>query len=499
MRKPLLATLVLLPVLLVALLLVMLLGGSRRDYTTSSRRAYELFQQARQEVNAFRYATADSLLKLALFDDPGFAAAHALRSGILRQLGDTGRAAAEAALADSLRARVSDPLERDRIALILLQGRSGSAARVDSLVARILSRDPDDLMALTVRAQRLFARRDPETEAAFHRILEIDPNYAPAYNLLGYLAAARGDYARAIDDLKTYAFLAPDQANPHDSLGEILWWAGRRDEAEREFLTALRIQPDFTWSRIHLGALYMDRGQVRRGERILFDLHRLIAGTPLDLELGQTMLRIYYNQLLYDRARAVTDTLVRRHPDRRRLTYFLAIAEAATGDTTRARETFRALSRKLSEGGEQKQGYLTMMRQQLDAVLAERRGDPATARAAWGALLSCSPHLAPHESWAIRWRLGNAELDCGDPAAALALADTILAYDPARMQALLLHARAALALNDTATARADLSRLRPLVAEADDDLPLVADFRALSARMAKAPPGTREAPSGGGS
>ena len=60
----------------------------------------------------------------------------------------------------------------------------------------------------------------------------MNPNYATAYNTLGYASAARGDYAKAEDYLKRYRYLAPNQANPFDSLGELYAFTGRYDEAE---------------------------------------------------------------------------------------------------------------------------------------------------------------------------------------------------------------------------------------------------------------------------
>ena len=63
--------------------------------------------------------------------------------------------------------------------------------------------------------------------------------------MLGYLELNRGNYDQAIEYMQKYAFLAPDLANPHDSLGEVLMTIGRYEEAEQEFRAAVRMQPDF--------------------------------------------------------------------------------------------------------------------------------------------------------------------------------------------------------------------------------------------------------------
>jgi len=488
MRKLLTLLLILLPVTAA----VLLLGGKQREYTTSSGEAYRLFKQAKLDIGAFRYAAADSLLEQALQKDRDFAAAHALLAGVLRQLGRPAAATAESTRAEELRARLGRPLERDLVELILLQGHPGHRARVDSLVDVILAADPENIAALTVRAQRLYARHDPGTEAAFRHILEIDPNYAPAYNLLGYLEASRGDYAKAIADLKTYAFLAPRQANPHDSLGEVLGWVGRYDEAEKELLTALQLQPDFAWAQLHLGALYMDRGEVRRGERILRELRSRVAGTPLAGELDQTVLGLLYSLELYGRAAAWTDSLAAGE-DHSRGTYFRAVAAAARGDSVQARRILSRLTEHLPAEKGKTGVFREMMSRQLEAILAEARHDVPAARADWRRVLMLLPHAGPHEVWSIRWRLGRLALAAGEPDSALALADTILATNPRRLQALLLRAQAQAALADSTGARATLHTLAPLIAKADRDLPLVANYRRLARALAP-PAAKRERP-----
>ena len=87
--------------------------------------------------------------------------------------------------------------------------------------------------------------REPDAESCLRRLIELDPNRVQAQNLLAYGAMNRGDFARAEEQFEIYRFLAPDQANPHDSLGELLMVTGRYDEAKQEFHKALALKPDF--------------------------------------------------------------------------------------------------------------------------------------------------------------------------------------------------------------------------------------------------------------
>src|SRR5262249_24978364 len=94
----------------------------------------------------------------------------------------------------------------------------------------------------------------------FTDLLAIDPNNAGAYNSIGYYYGYRGDYDKAIENLKKYQFLAPDQANPYDSLGENQAYAGHYDEAITNLNRALAIKPDLDFAYEHLGVASEGKG-----------------------------------------------------------------------------------------------------------------------------------------------------------------------------------------------------------------------------------------------
>ena len=69
----------------------------------------------------------------------------------------------------------------------------------------------------------------------YKKVLDADPKYKAAYNMLGYVYANLGDYDKAIKTLNTYKDLAPDDPNPHDSIGEIYFYQGDFRQAEKHF------------------------------------------------------------------------------------------------------------------------------------------------------------------------------------------------------------------------------------------------------------------------
>jgi tetratricopeptide (TPR) repeat protein len=102
--------------------------------------------------------------------------------------------------------------------------------------------------------------RMPEAIAEYERLIAVNPNYAIAYNTLGYYWAGKGDNAKAEDYLKRYRFLAPNDANPLDSLGELYAFTGRYDEAEENLKKALAVKEDFYAPWGHLGTVEVGRG-----------------------------------------------------------------------------------------------------------------------------------------------------------------------------------------------------------------------------------------------
>jgi tetratricopeptide (TPR) repeat protein len=78
-----------------------------------------------------------------------------------------------------------------------------------------------------------------------NKALAINPDAGPVYNSLGYAHFAQGETGPAVEALKHYASLNPNEPNPHDSLGEALMAAGDFEQAEAEFRKALELSPQF--------------------------------------------------------------------------------------------------------------------------------------------------------------------------------------------------------------------------------------------------------------
>lgn len=232
---------------------------ARRDVTTSSEKAWRAYHEAAENDLKMYEREAISGYAAALQEDPHFVMA-TLRLADHMRGRDPDRA--KSLLASAARHR-DEITEREKLVLRIYEERWGrrDMAVLGKLFDEYVERFPDDPEGYRLRANHLSnVNRNSDAIAEYERLLAVNPNYATAYNTLGYYWAERGDFAKAEDFLKRYRYLAPDQANPFDSLGELYARVGRYDEAEENLRKALAIKEDFFASYGHLGSVEVGRG-----------------------------------------------------------------------------------------------------------------------------------------------------------------------------------------------------------------------------------------------
>jgi predicted Zn-dependent protease len=117
----------------------------------------------------------------------------------------------------------------------------------------LLARFPNDKHVLYLTSEWLYSQQDYErARNMMEKILQIDPNFPPVYNMLGYSYIETGDPdpARAVSYLEHYAALEPHHPNPQDSLGEVLRHAGDDKGSLEHYAAALKIITNFYSSQI---------------------------------------------------------------------------------------------------------------------------------------------------------------------------------------------------------------------------------------------------------
>lgn len=108
--------------------------------------------------------------------------------------------------------------------------------------------------------------RYPEAEAAFGRVLEIDPDHVDARSNLGVVYYKQGMLSEAEVLFREVLAEQPDDAEILYNLGGALAAQNKLDQAVAEFLKANKAAPDLAQPYLGLGTVY--RAQGKRDEAI---------------------------------------------------------------------------------------------------------------------------------------------------------------------------------------------------------------------------------------
>ena len=182
--------------------------STRREVTTSSAEAYAAYLKGRENDEKLYHREASSAYAEALAKDPAFAMAM-VRLAILSHDKDPSRAGSLLEGACRFREMVS---ARERLLLDIYRKAmiEKDRAAVEQLTADYLAAYPKSAEGYQLRANQLMKKgQAKEAAEVFGKLLAVNPNYAIAYNNIGYYFLAQGDFGKAEDNLKRYRFLAP--------------------------------------------------------------------------------------------------------------------------------------------------------------------------------------------------------------------------------------------------------------------------------------------------
>ncbi len=149
----------------------------------------------------------------------------------------------------------------------------------------LLKRYPKNKHVLYLTSTWLYNQEDFErSQKMMETILQLEPNYPPVLNMLGYsyIQSGHPDPARAIASLARYIEVDPSSPNPEDSLGEVLRYAGDDQGSLQHYGAALQIDPTFFTSQLGLGDTLTLMGKYEEA-REEYDKAILIAENNRDL------------------------------------------------------------------------------------------------------------------------------------------------------------------------------------------------------------------------
>ena len=216
--------------------------------TTKSEEARKFYDQGLALADQLRPHDARQLFEKAVAKDPDFAMAH-------YQLALTSPTAKEfRAHLDEAVALANNATEGERLLILALQaGADAQPAKALDYNQQAAAKYPDDPRVHTTLANSyFFGQQDYEkARGELQKAIEIDPNFTPAYNMLGYSERFLGNYPESETAFKKYIELVPRDPNPYDSYAELLMKTGRFDESIAQYRKALSIDPHFVGS--HFG------------------------------------------------------------------------------------------------------------------------------------------------------------------------------------------------------------------------------------------------------
>lgn len=233
--------------------------------TTSSKEALELFLEGREKFELAEDDAAAELFDQAIAKDPNFAMAYFYRADTVGGF-NVWRENFEKAM--SLSDKVTEG-ERLYITFGKAWG-GGDNAKAKENVAKLLELYPSDKRVL-LDAGAFYADVDNDFEKAiqyYQKLLEIDDEFAPAYNYIGGAYVGLDNLDAAEEAYKKYAELIPNRPDPHDSLAWLLKDRGEYDESIEQYKKAHETDPSYIWALRGIGQNYIFKGDFAKAREL---------------------------------------------------------------------------------------------------------------------------------------------------------------------------------------------------------------------------------------
>lgn len=213
--------------------------------STSNVEAYRHYQVGIDYARRFLTSDAIRELEEAVSLDPQFALAYLRLSDQYYIQGDLRRSTEIAVRVGQLQSRLP---RYEQLSLQALKASRSQDAEAE-LAARqaLVSEFPRSTIDRAVLSNMLtrFGKREQALEL-LKQGLALDPKSEDLLNFQSYELAFWGDVSGALTSNDDYIAIRPGDPNPFDSRGDILFMAGRDDEAVAAYHKVIELKPDFS-------------------------------------------------------------------------------------------------------------------------------------------------------------------------------------------------------------------------------------------------------------
>jgi tetratricopeptide (TPR) repeat protein len=221
--------------------------------STKSLAARHNLEMALDQYENASFEEAIMHAQLATEKDPNFALGYAVWSFAARRTAPAPEALKKAKL-------LSSKCIGDECLMIkfLVGSQEANVLPAISAMNDLLSRRPKDKHVLYLSGEWLYFQQNYDhAKNIWIKSLDIDPDFPPALNMLGYVyVEGEPDPQKAVEYLKHYAAVLPNDGNPQDSLGEILRMTGDDAGSLAHYAEALQIDPKMITSQYGRGDTY---------------------------------------------------------------------------------------------------------------------------------------------------------------------------------------------------------------------------------------------------
>lgn len=244
-------------------------GMHIKDVTTNSIAAYDYFLKGRDAFDKMYFDDAREYLEKAISLDSSFAVAWLYLSNTYGSLQNTQmrNSAIEKANIYSARATEKEQLTIKSVYARIIENNPGEELRILKELSSKYQKEKRIYYALG----KWYCDHNRANEAIsdLNKALDLDPEYSEALNQIAYQYMKKGMYDEALRNFRRYASLCPKDANPHDSMGDLLWQMGKLDEAIDEYSKALEIKPDFHISAGKIAYIFAIKEEYANAEKWL--------------------------------------------------------------------------------------------------------------------------------------------------------------------------------------------------------------------------------------
>ena len=215
------------------------------DASTSNMEAYRHYQLGLDYSRRFLEPDAIREYEEAVRLDPQFALAYMRLGDEYFQVGDLRRSNDIAIKVSQMQSRLP------RFEQLSLQVSNAARSRDQEAIAKarenLVAEFPRDSFQRGVLAGNLSGIGQSEKARELLRQgLALDPKNEDLLNFESYQLAGVGDFNGALADNDRYQAIRPGDPNPMDTRGDILYMAGRYDEAAAAYRKVIELKPDFT-------------------------------------------------------------------------------------------------------------------------------------------------------------------------------------------------------------------------------------------------------------